>query len=383
MDTCVYLDNNYTTIMPERVIKEMIKWSNRGVTKPKRAIEMMNIFRKEIADKCNFSLIGPNGYTIIFTSGASESNSMIITSTIRSFSKITNKQPHIIISEIEHDSIKLLAEDLQLENIDVTYIPPIKEGIHLGSIDPTLIVNAIKPNTCMISIMSANHKTGIINDIKTIGNIALNKKIPFHTDAVQTFGKFAIDPVQNNITAFSASFHKLHGPTGIGILVIKNSFIDGYKLKAIIPGNENYTLRGGIECIHNIAGAREAYKMTFEDRSEKNKALLRLKQYLIHTLKQNIRIYHIDDKITTPSIIIIPPKYSIPNTILFTIHCLHKDYSIEILQTKIKENNIYIHIVDIIENPLRMIRISLSDFNTKRDIDCFIVSLMKYLTSYP
>ena len=221
-NNCVYLDNNRTTIIPERVINEMIKWINEGATKQKKVIKMMDIFRQEIADQCNFSLIGPNGYCIVFTSGASESNMTIITSTIRSFSKVTNKQPHIIISEIEHDSIK----NLQLENVDITSIPVTENRPYLGSIDPTLIDKSIKPNTCIISIMSANHKTGAINDIKTIGNIALNKNIPFHTDAVQTFGKFPINPIENNITTFSASFHKLHGPTGIGILAIKNSFIN-------------------------------------------------------------------------------------------------------------------------------------------------------------
>ena len=404
MPSCVYLDANGTTIMPQRVLNEMIKWSTRGnpsslYPSARAASKMVDIFREELADRSNFSLVGPAGYTILFTGGGSEANSTIITSTIRSFIKLTNKRPHIITSSVEHDNIMLLIKDLEEEGVDFTLIDPETMGPNLGSVNPESIAAAIRPNTCLITIMSANNETGIKNDIQTIGKIAESYKIPFHTDAVQIFGKYPINPDINNITSFSGSFHKLHGPTGLGILVIKNSFIGGYQLKPIIHGHQNYGMRGGTECIHNIAAAREAYKMSFEDREKKNNNMKVLREYMINQLKNRFSTYTLDNFngsvpcTDPPPIVFITPTSSpttgiVPNTLLISVY--HKNICNTNMREKLANHNIYVsigsacktgdkkssHVLRAMNVPKELfpgvIRISLNDFSIKEEIDYFI-----------
>ena len=398
MSKCVYLDNNGTCIPPQRVIDEMVKWTTRGNASSKypsanSSKVMMDLFREEIAEKNNFNLIGKDGYTVIFTSGGSESNSFVISSSIRSYIKLTNKRPHLIISSIEHDNIMILADDYEEEGVDITRINPESNGKNIGKIDVNKIKKSIRPNTCLISIMHANNETGIINDIKSIGHLAEEFRIPFHTDAVQTFGKFGLDVHNNKITAFSSSFHKLHGPTGTGVVVIKNSFLDGYKLKPMITGHQNYGLRGGTECIHNIAGAREAYKMTFENRQKKNKRILELKILLLNILSKQFDIFFIDEfnkNIKQPSLILISPKSFdnvVPNTILLSVY--KKNICNGEMREKLADNKIYIsigsacktgdkkssHVLSSLDIPKELIpgviRISLSDFTEKEDIEVF------------
>src|SRR5205085_8590548 len=100
-------------------------------------------------------------------------------------------------------------------------------------------------------------------DISAIGQLAHDYKIPFHVDAVQTFGKYSFDPNNYNADAFSVSFHKMYGPPGIGLLVIRKSFMEGYKLRAQICGSQNDGLRGGTENVSLIYGSLVAMKLNF------------------------------------------------------------------------------------------------------------------------
>jgi cysteine desulfurase len=205
-------------------------------------------FRQYIANNCDFALndiyesdetqntkfkIG--GFKILFTSCASESNSSFIRMIVSSYIKMQNMQnmqnkimqnnvlhkPHIIISSIEHKSSLLcIADLLEKGEIEVTFVYPDCSG----SIPPEKIEKSIRPNTALISIMWANNEIGAINDIESIGKIAKKHCVPFHTDAVQTFGKFKLK-YMNLIDAVSVSSHKFYGPPGLGLLIINSIFI--------------------------------------------------------------------------------------------------------------------------------------------------------------
>lgn len=291
--TICYLDANATTFMPDLVIKSMIKWTNKGNASSHydSAIEcrsLMDTFRRVLLKNHNFT-----NHTIIFTSGASESNTHIITSSARSFMVKTGHLPHIIIGETEHKSILSTCEDLKNDGLcQYTKLPIIIESDKYGTIDPEVLENAIKPNTCLISIMTANNETGIINDIPVLTSIAHKHKIPFHTDCVQSFGKLG---VYNEVDACSISFHKLHGPPGLGCLIIRNNFIEGYGIKALIPGSQNFGLRGGTENIPAIGASYAAYKYTYLKRLEKNEYILTMKNYLKELLIRRIKCYNIDE----------------------------------------------------------------------------------------
>jgi len=325
-------------------------------------------FRNDISSNSNFSLIGPEGYTIIFTSGISESNSMILTSTIRSFIKGTNKKPHIITTSIEHISTSMLIDDIQ-DEIEVSIIRPSSSM----NINPDDVLREIKPNTCIISITAAQEDIGIINDIKTIGTIARSRKIPLHSDVSQMFGKFPINPDDNNITAFSCSF------SDIGILVIKNSYIDGYKIKPIIYGIENYNLRGGTIPISLVSEARRSYKTISKDRDNKNKKMLILMNSLIQYLKKyynTILLKDYNEHSNDIVLVISEDVEIIPNTLMVSLPIK--------LKQKLINNNIFVGNVDKrillefnIPNTLipGMISISLSDNNNQDHINRFIKTI--------
>jgi len=278
-----YLDNNATTMQTPETISAMTHWCNRGnpSSSYKSAVisrNMFSTFRTYIATSCGFE---PNVYSIIFTSGASESNSMIITSAVRGYLKRTGKKPHIVTSEIEHKSILMCCQQLVDEGLaDMTLVKPVTAGPKYGTVDPGDVALAIQANTCIVSIMAANNETGAINDIAAIGRVSHNAGVAFHTDAVQLFGKYLVFPDSQSVDAFSVSFHKLHGPPGVGILVVKNRFIDGYELPALVCGTQNGTLRGGTENLPGIAASFDAMKNVMKDRVKKNKNMRIMRDYI-------------------------------------------------------------------------------------------------------
>jgi cysteine desulfurase len=279
----VYADNNATTLAPDKVRETVNAWFNKGnpSSSHKYAQQCKDLISKAksyIAEICDFSL---DDFSVIFTSGASESNNSIIRTCVESYHKSTEKLPHVILSTIEHktslECVKVLSN---LNQCEYTLVQIRSDGcIHAEDIE-----TYIQDNTCLLSVMHANNETGLLNDIASIGKIAHRHKIPFHTDAVQSFPKMPLNPNENHVDAFSISFHKLHGPPGLGLLVIRNSFMRGYKLNPLICGSQNDGHRGGTENIPYIAGALEAMKYTFKKRNSKNAALLKYKKKFLEFL---------------------------------------------------------------------------------------------------
>jgi cysteine desulfurase len=287
MDEYTYLDNNGTTIMPNTVKDEIFKWMNKGnpsafYAESMNTPKLIEKFKDKVANICE---LNRNDYEIIITSCASESNNFILRSAASGFISCTRRLPHIIISSIEHKSLMECAIDLKKnERIELSIVPPNTEG-YIASVD---VGPYLQANTALVCVMSANNETGIINNTESIGNILIGRRIPFYVDCVQTFGKFPVRPERKNITAFCASFHKLGGPPGIGILVALKSFIRGYKLKAEICGAQNNGFRGGTENIPYIAGSLAAMRETYTNRELKNKNMMALQLFTIRALMSKI-----------------------------------------------------------------------------------------------
>ena len=338
MDKVLYFDNNATSLMPNHVIQSIEKWINMGNPSASygsamKCRSLVEAFRGAIATDCMFPLQTTNmhtGYTIIITSGASESNSHIICSTVRAYAFKTGVIPHVISSTTEHKSILLCLEQLKAERaVDYTLIPVRTSGEFLGTVDPAAIEQAIRPNTCLITIMTTNNELGTNNNIIKIGKIASQHNIPFHTDSVQFFGKSRLKLYEWNIDAVSVSFHKIYGPPGIGALIIRNGFIAGYDLKPIIFGTQNFGLRGGTMNTPAIAGALAGMEYTLDLRDKKNALLKTLKAEFLQRLSKKVRIRFLDDYLKNPDgqdeIVIIAPKPTsagdivVPWTILLSI----------------------------------------------------------------
>lgn len=302
-----YLDNAANTNMPPSVIDTMVEFCNRGNASAEHDLardsrRMMDGFRRYIADQCGIELEGPKGYTILFTSGGSEANCHIISAAVRAFAHKTDKKPHLIVSAIEHKSVLLCAARLAKEKLtELTIIPAQKVGEEMGTIDPYDVEAALRPNTCLVSIMAANNETGILNDIARIGvacrglSGAKGTKVPFHTDAVQMFGKLQFRPASCGVDAFSISFHKIHGPPGVGALAIRNELIAGYDLASHICGTQNAGLRGGTENIPGIAASFAAAKLTFADRVSKGERTAKLREATRAALGTKFPTFFLDD----------------------------------------------------------------------------------------
>jgi cysteine desulfurase len=403
----IYFDNNGTTKQSNESITEMTKWlsqygnpSTNNILS-RHANELINTGKQYILNHCG---VNKKQYSVLFTSGGSESNSFIIRSTSVSYKRLTNQTPHIIISEIEHNSIIDCCESLLNYNcIELTKIKPNQFGL----IDPKSVKKEIRENTCLISIMYSNNEIGSINNIKEIGAIAHKHKIPMHTDAVQAFGKYKINLPNNNIDAISASFHKLYCPTGIGIIIINNDLINGYELESIINGTQQNGLRGGTESPPHIAGAIRGMQINFNNRNEKNKKLLYLRNTCIDKLNKYLTITYLDiylnkiqfykDKYDILLVLYGPYREDtdlyVPNTLLLSI-VSHKQKFCNIIlkkelekygiiiaigsacSTKSKESSHVIQSLNATDEIKRgTIRISFGDYNKEKEIDIFIKTL--------
>lgn len=402
----VYLDNNATTTLCRQSIDTAIKWmrdpvnpssdSRRGV----EARDMLEDGRKYIKQHCS-----AKNYSVIYTSGASESNSLIIRSTVEAYIKCKKTKPHIITSSTEHKSILKTCEALrEVGMLDVTYVKPGASGC----IPPSLIKKEITPRTCLITIMGANNELGCINSLKEIGIIAHESKIPFHSDFVQLFGKFKYNLPLNNIDAISVSFHKLCGPIGCGLLVVNNDFIKGYGIDGQIGGTQQDGLRGGTQNVPAIAGALVAMRHTFINRKEKNDKMYALRTYTIEELGKKYTITGYSKYMSTPTpgeisvpieIVILgqrDTKRTLPNTILLSVV---KAKGAPFCNVKLKKAldkfNVIVsigsacntssanasHVLNAINAPdvikRGVLRISFCDITTKKDIKQFISAFVE------
>jgi len=314
----IYLDANATTFMPDKVVAEMVRWVNKGnpsagYSSAVKARACMEEFKQKIGALCDFSpccaedrdvndndtynraaRVDPAKYKVIFTSGASESNCMAINGIINSYTEITGGMPHVVASAIEHKSILDMLEDYaQRRKILLTLIPPTPSGHILAA----SVAAALRPNTALVCVMHANNETGAINDIASIGAIAHSANIPFHTDAVQIFGKYPLRANAMHVDSFTVSFHKLYGPAGCGLLVIKQALLIGYKFSPMIYGTQNDGMRGGTENLPAIMASAAAFNYNFARRNIKNKHLEELKTFALVEISKHLPVRHYSEYI--------------------------------------------------------------------------------------
>lgn len=407
----VYLDSNGTTQLCAEAKVAMIKWLTSKANPSSSSVIATNA--KKLLDEVRRYIqkqFDAKKYTVIFTSGASESNCFILRSAADAFKHQTGRKPHIITSATEHKSIIECCNSLKdYDKADITYIEPNA----YGCINVDFISQAITENTCLISIIAANNELGCVNDIVGIGKLAHSKNIPFHTDAVQLFGRYKMSLKKYGIDALSMSFHKLYGPMGLGLLILSNELIKGYDMPSQISGNQQDKLRGGTENVPAIAGAYASLKRNFADRSVKNEKMLILKTYLVDSLKKHLpqgtyrKYFTRETKLPYEFIVLGPldfrtcktlhytiPKV-LPNTLLLSFVKNKGDPFCNVkLKKYLDKNNIIVsigsacstsskkasHVLYAIKAPDKVkrgvMRVSLCDNTTKADIDKFIKVLI-------
>lgn len=276
----VYLDHAATTYTNKEVLKEMIPFFSDFYGNPSSLHAYGREVRKhiDIARNKVAKAIGALPEEIYFTAGGSESDNWAIKGIAYANA---SKGKHIITTKIEHHAALYTCESLEKEGFKVTYLPVDKYGM----ININELEDAITDETILISIMYANNEIGTVQPIEEIAKIAKEKKIYFHTDAVQAIGNIKINVKEQNIHSLSLSAHKFYGPKGIGALYVRK----GVKIKNLIHGGgQEKGKRAGTENVPGIVGLGKAIERVAENIDESNGRILKLRNKLIEGVMERI-----------------------------------------------------------------------------------------------
>ena len=249
----IYADNAATTKMSDVAVNTMVSLFKDTYGNPsslysigQKAKEVLEKAREDVA-----AVIGAKARDITFTSGGSEADNQAIISAARIGARRGKK--HIISSAFEHHAVLHTLNKLKEEGYEITLLDVHENGI----IIPEEVEEAIKEDTCLVTIMFANNEIGTIQPIREIGAICRKHNVIFHTDAVQAIGHVPLNVIDDNIDMLSASAHKFHGPKGVGFLYAKK----GIPLTNLIEGGaQERGKRAGTENVPGIAAMAEALK---------------------------------------------------------------------------------------------------------------------------
>ena len=273
----LYMDYSATTPVKKEVLDEMMPYFTENFgnassfhTFGREAKTALDKARGQVANLINAK---PN--EIYFTAGGTESDNWAIEGIAFAH---RSKGNHIITSKIEHHGILHICEYLEKHHgFEVTYLDVDAEGrVKLDELE-----KAIKDTTILISIMFANNEIGTIEPIKQIGEICRERKIFFHTDAVQAVGNVAIDVKDMNIDLLSLAGHKIYGPKGVGVLYIRK----GIKIDNLIHGgSQERNRRAGTENIPGVVGLGKAIELATDNLEEHRNKMIALRDRLIEGL---------------------------------------------------------------------------------------------------
>lgn len=273
----IYADNAATTKMSETAINAMISAMKDTYGNPsslyvtgQKAKEAIEEAREKIA-----SLIGARASEIIFTGGGSEADNQAIVSTARLGARTGKK--HIISTAFEHHAVLHTLEKLRKEGFEITLLDVHENGL----ITAEEVEKAIRPDTCLVTIMYANNEIGTIQPIAEIGAVCRSHKVPFHTDAVQAVGHVPIDVEKQNIDMLSSSAHKYHGPKGVGFLYVKK----GVRITSLIEGGaQENGKRAGTENVPGIVSMAAALEEAVRDLEKNRDHLIPIRDRIIEGL---------------------------------------------------------------------------------------------------
>ena len=280
MSKQIYLDNAATTQMSDAVKQAMEPYLQENYGNASTAYSIGEDARRELEKSREVIAATLHAKTseIYFTSGGSESDNWAVKNIAAACKK---KGRHIITTNIEHHAILNSCEYLEKLGYDVTYLEVDGDGL----ISPEQVMDAIRPDTTLISVMFANNEVGTIEPIYQIGKIAREKQILFHTDAVQAFCQVPINVDECNIDMLSSSGHKINGPKGIGFLYIRK----GVKIRSFVHGGaQERKRRAGTENVPGIVGYGAAAARANASMKERTDKEIAIRDHLIHRIETEI-----------------------------------------------------------------------------------------------
>ena len=299
MQSEIYLDHAATSPPYDQVVERMHEVAKMGNPssahrRGRMAQEQLRQARQQIADALEVE-----ASSVLFTSGATEANNLAIYGTLAA---LNTRPKHLITSRIEHPSVLEPIRDLERKGWSVTYLPCSSSGL----IDPNQFAQAIRSDTVFASMMLVNNETGIIQRIRSMAEVARAKKVVFHCDAVQGFGKIEVRPERLGVNLLTVSGHKIRGPRGVGML-LRSSTV---QLEPMIRGGgQEFALRPGTENCAGILGFALAIQLALQDQEQNVKKLKERKKRLWHELRTRIprilRIGSADDQNSVPQILCV------------------------------------------------------------------------------
>lgn len=293
----IYLDYNATTPLHPEVLEAMLPFLKEVHGNPSSIHGFGQEARKglEEAREKVAKLIGVSPGEIVFTSGGTEADNLAIQGV--AFSQ-RHKGRHIITSSVEHHAVLRTCRYLEHEGFRVTYLAV--DG--LGQIDPDDVKHALTPETILITLMHSNNEVGTIEPIEEVGKIAASHGILFHTDAVQSIGKVAVDAREISVDLLSMSGHKLYGPKGVGALYVR----DGVKLSPLLYGGHHEgNRRAGTENLPGIVAFGKAAELASSSLRLRHEAMRTLRDYFWDRIREEIPRVHLHGH----------PNRRLPNTL--------------------------------------------------------------------
>lgn len=373
----IYADNAATTKMSQRAIQAMLPYMSEIYGNPsslhsegQRAAEALADARRRIA-----GLLGAQENEILFTSGGSEADNQAILSAARQGERAGKK--HIISSGIEHHAVLHTLDRLKKEGFEITLLDTGEDGI----LQADQVAGAIRPDTCLVTVMYANNEIGTIQPIKEIGAVCREKGVLFHTDGVQAAGHIPIHVEEDHIDMLSISAHKFHGPKGIGVLYARK----GIPLISLIEGGaQERGKRAGTENIPAIMGMAEAFEEALEHLEEKNEKLTGLRERLIDGLSEIPHCILNGDR-----------ERRLPGNVSFCFEGIEGEAMLLLLDDKgicassgsactsgsLEPSHVLLAIGRPHEIAHGSLRLSLSEENTEEEVD-YIISGVKEVTAY-
>lgn len=283
----IYVDNAATTKVSEKCFKAMLPYLQQNYGNPSSIYDIANEakFAIEKAREKIAEILNASPKEIYFTSCGTESNNWAIKSTALIAKK--EGKNHIITSNFEHHSVLNSCKFLEKNGFKVTYLPVNEKGF----VSAKQVEKAITKTTALVSIMYANNEIGTIQPIEELAQICDEKKVTFHTDAVQAMGHIKMNLNRLKVNFVSASGHKIHAPKGIGMLYIKK----GTKIRSFLDGGgQENNLRAGTENVAFIVALATALEEATKNLSEKEKKVKNLRDMLLKGIEKNITKFRVN-----------------------------------------------------------------------------------------
>lgn len=364
----IYFDNAATTPIDPRVLKAMQpylkgKYGNASSfhsfgQEARRAIDFA---RKKVADA-----LGCEEKEVIFTGTNTLSSNLAIRGAART---LRNKGDHIVTSSIEHHAVLDTCQALEKEGFKITFLPVDKYGL----VDPAKVAKAITERTILVTIMYANNEVGTIEPITEIGRITRRKGVVFHTDAAAVVGYLDINVDRLNIDMMTFAAHKFFGPKGVGVLYKKN----GVEIEPITTGGmHEWGLWPGTENVSGIVGLGRAIEIAVTEQEQVIRKVIALREKLIKGVLKNV----------PDTVLVGHPTKRLADIASFCIKKVEGEAMLLLLDEKgiavstgsactsgtLEPSHVLLAMGFSSEEAHGSLRISLSKYNTKEEVDYFL-----------